>query len=212
MLNYGEEIAYWYLRLNGFFSIENFVIHPSENVDDPSDVDIIAVRFPFVYEEVGGQPNDWDTQFFKSFVPDLPIGLLCEVKTGRNVDVDNLFKPQNVSYAVGRFGFTPHNTTPNYTELVSSVEQKAHTVRSDYQIAKVLFSKKDGLKKNDRFFHFPLSHLIRFLKGRFRKYPKEKYKERMFFSSNMIQYMIDTIDFDSDNNKQGYDENRKTNW
>lgn len=193
MLNYGEEIAYWYLRFNGFFPFQNFVIHRSENVDDPSDVDIIAVRFPHVYEEVGGKPVDWDTQFFKSFVPDLPIGLLCEVKTGRNVDVDSLFKPENVSYAVGRFGFTPHISTPYYTELVSSVEQKANTVRSNFQIAKVLFSKKDGLKNNDRFFHFPLSHLKKFLQDRIRKYQREKYQDRMYFPSNMMQYMIDTI-------------------
>ena len=27
-MNYGETLAYWYLRLNGFFLLRNFVLHP----------------------------------------------------------------------------------------------------------------------------------------------------------------------------------------
>jgi hypothetical protein len=27
-MNYGETLAYWYLRLNGFFLLQNFVLHP----------------------------------------------------------------------------------------------------------------------------------------------------------------------------------------
>ncbi len=27
-MNYGETLAYWYLRLNGFFPLRNFVLHP----------------------------------------------------------------------------------------------------------------------------------------------------------------------------------------
>lgn len=26
-MNYGETLAYWYLRLNGFFLLNNFVVH-----------------------------------------------------------------------------------------------------------------------------------------------------------------------------------------
>lgn len=184
MSNYGEGIAYWYLRLNGFFPIENFVVHRSRNVDYSSDVDIIAVRLPFVYEEIGGQPYDWDKSFFEPFVPNLPIGILCEVKTG-DFNVNDVFKHQNVSYAIGRFGFTP-----DFTKLVSSVDQKDLTIVSpQFQIAKVLFSNKDRLQ-NDRFFHFPISHIQNFLQEHIRKYPKEKYQDRMFFPSDLMQYII----------------------
>lgn len=31
-MNYGEDAVYWYLRLNGFFSVTNFVLHPTEVV------------------------------------------------------------------------------------------------------------------------------------------------------------------------------------
>ncbi len=28
-MNYAETLAYWYLRLNGFFPLKNFVLHSS---------------------------------------------------------------------------------------------------------------------------------------------------------------------------------------
>jgi hypothetical protein len=42
-----EKLVYWYLRLNGFLTIENFVVHPDQSREQRTDVDIIGVRFPF---------------------------------------------------------------------------------------------------------------------------------------------------------------------
>ena len=55
-MNYGETLAYWYLRLNGFIPMRNFVLHPSVNATDKNsaDSDLLAVRFLHVYEEIGG--------------------------------------------------------------------------------------------------------------------------------------------------------------
>jgi hypothetical protein len=195
MLNYGEEIAYWYLRLNGFFMIENFVIHRSGNGNYRSDIDIIAVRFPYVIEKIGGQPSDWDASFFEKFNKNKIIGLICEVKTGHltTTDIHELFNSQNVSDAVGRFGFTS-----DYKKCVESVQENRLTdVNPRFQIAKVLFSNNEQIE-NNRFFHFPLSHLIKFLQNRSRKYRKEKYRSRMFFPSILMQYIFETTDSDSD--------------
>lgn len=78
MRNYGEELAYWYLRLNGFFTINNFVLHHNRE-GRTSDADILAVRFPYVYEEVGGRDEDWDDQLVGRFNKDKIVGLICEV-------------------------------------------------------------------------------------------------------------------------------------
>lgn len=51
---------YWYFRLNGFFPLNNFVIHRTEKTNYTSDTDKFAIRPPFVLEEVGGQSDDWD--------------------------------------------------------------------------------------------------------------------------------------------------------
>lgn len=45
-----EKLAYWYLRLNGFLTITNFVIHPDLGRGQRTDVDILGCRFPFRQE------------------------------------------------------------------------------------------------------------------------------------------------------------------
>jgi len=42
-----EELAYWYLRLNGFLTINGFVVHPDQGRRQRTEVDFIAARFPF---------------------------------------------------------------------------------------------------------------------------------------------------------------------
>ena len=186
MPNNGERIVYWYLRLNGFFPLENFVIHRTQDIKYPSDVDVIAVRFPYVFEEVGGRPDDWDRTLFDLFDPTLPIGLLSEVKTGR-VNIREIFRPHNISYAVGRFGFVE-----DPSGLSEPVSQNAYFVEpGKFQIAKILFSNRDHVQ-SDQFFHISLTHARSFLQNRIRKYPKEKFQDRLHFNSDLIQDLIDT--------------------
>jgi hypothetical protein len=42
-----EEIAYWFFRLNGCTTITNFVVHPDRRGSQRTDVDVLAVRFPY---------------------------------------------------------------------------------------------------------------------------------------------------------------------
>jgi hypothetical protein len=91
-MNFGETLAYWYLRLNGFFPLKDFVLHRPHNPDDTedyliertSDADLLAVRFPHVIENIGGQYEDWDHQNFGDMdfpLDDKIICLLVQVKT-----------------------------------------------------------------------------------------------------------------------------------
>jgi len=40
-----ERLAYWYFRLNGFLTTENFIVHPDFGRDQRTDADLLAVRF-----------------------------------------------------------------------------------------------------------------------------------------------------------------------
>jgi hypothetical protein len=53
-----EKLAYWYFRLNGFFPIENFVVHPTRHGGQRTDADLLAVRFPYRAERLFDDPND----------------------------------------------------------------------------------------------------------------------------------------------------------
>lgn len=186
MANYAEEIVYWYLRWNGFFLVDNLVIHRSEVTDYPSDIDVLALRLPYVYEPIGGRTEDWDESLFASFKPNLSIGLICEAKSGR-YDVDKLFSKQNISYVVGRFGFVS-----DHESLSKPVRQHAVTIFDDrFQIGKLLFSYSDGDFAGQPFLHIQIGHCEDFIIGRIRKYPREKYADRMLFPSEALQGMIE---------------------
>jgi hypothetical protein len=40
-----ERLAYWYFRLNGFLTTENFIVHPDQGAEQRTDADLFAVRF-----------------------------------------------------------------------------------------------------------------------------------------------------------------------
>lgn len=40
-----ERLAYWYFRLNGFLTTENFIVHPDSGRNQRTDADLLAVRF-----------------------------------------------------------------------------------------------------------------------------------------------------------------------
>ena len=76
-----ESLAYWYLRLNGFLTIRNFIVHAEwrrEGVG--TDADIVGARFPFRCEMVR-RPLVDDEGFCTD---DRRLSLvIAEVKTGQ---------------------------------------------------------------------------------------------------------------------------------
>jgi hypothetical protein len=59
-------LARWYLRLNGFSTMTNFIVHPeSPRASQQTDVDIWGVRFPFRLEF--GNSNDHDEPEFREW-------------------------------------------------------------------------------------------------------------------------------------------------
>jgi len=70
-----EELANWYLRLNGFLTIPNFILHPSTRGGQRTDFDVIGVRFPHrrEFDQVHDEPEFRKRQ---------PYFIFAEVKTG----------------------------------------------------------------------------------------------------------------------------------
>lgn len=78
-----DSVAEWFLRLNGFFTILNFVVHPiepNEGAQQRTDADILGVRFPNRREIVGSEVLP-DHPAFQASARTLLV--IAEVKAGR---------------------------------------------------------------------------------------------------------------------------------
>ncbi|MDD2587081.1 MAG: hypothetical protein PHT79_07650 [Syntrophomonadaceae bacterium] len=185
MKNYGEELAYWYFRLNGFFPLTNFVTHKSQKRDKASNVDVLAIRFPYVYENIGGKQEDWDSKLSSLDIQTKVVGVICEVKTRFEGSVDKLFKGENLQQSVERLGFV--EKTEAY-EIAKQLETKKEVNKGEMKIAKILLSDREI--ENEHFYSISINSIIRFIKARISKYPNYKNSDRMFFESPLLQYLI----------------------
>jgi hypothetical protein len=184
MPNYAEEYVYWFLRLNGFFPLKNFVLHKNSQLEHTSDCDLLAVRPPFVYERIGGEPDDWYPLIREYSHPNVTLGVICEVKSGRYAQ-DELFKKDHIEYALGRLGLT--------VELEKSAatlrDRASIDLESNCRVLKLLVAQK--CPKRQDMICLTLDEIYGFLKQRIEKYPKEKYRDRTFFHSDVFQTIID---------------------
>ncbi len=184
-MNYGEELAYWYLRLNGFFLLSNFVVHRSDGVRYTSDIDVFAIRPPYVFEPVGGQPDDWDKNLASELKFGRLIGVICEVKTGV-FDKTKLFQQKHLQYAVGRLGLVDPAQVPSVVAALN--ETPLLDINNTITLCKLLICSQE--EKSKAYITRTLATAEDFLAERVRRFPQEKYADRMFFSSQLFQFVI----------------------
>lgn len=166
-----EKLAYWYFRLNGFLSIENFVIHPDWKSEQRTDIDLVAVRFPY-RNELPENPMKDDTRII--LAPDKIRIVLAEVKAGLcNLNDSWLDRKKNnmkqILYAIGPF------------ENVDAVSEKLYD-HGWYENQNFVFSLFClGQRKNPiRLTQFPKmpqltwDEVLSFIHERFRQYKDQK--------------------------------------
>lgn len=195
MLNSSEECSYWYLRLNGFFLLDNFVIHKSKNIQYSADVDLIGVRTPFVFEEIGGHQDDWDNNLFKQFDSTATIGIICQVKGGAIGD-GQLFGEPYLSYSVKRIGLTANIDAIISQFKNSPIATITNELGNNCQFAKLLIT-RDKPTTNINYLLLYLNDIYSFIRQRIKNYPKEKYRDRNFFSSIALQTLIEINELDN---------------
>ncbi|WP_439875414.1 hypothetical protein ACSLGG_06665 [Bacillus mycoides] len=184
MKNYGEELAYWYLRLNGFFVLDNFVYHQTQH-NRNGDADLLAVRLPYVKEEIGGNTYDWDKKLF-SYLDEYEIaGVLCEVKTGPRANPSSAFEKHKLRYALNRIGFS----NPDIEEMLSKHENYCVLESNGKKFLKLVVSEYE-IKSTRDCLTFSLKYIEDFIYNRIEVYRCQKYNARHFFPSSLLQYMM----------------------
>jgi hypothetical protein len=73
-----EDVAYWYLRLNGFLLLENFIVHGDRSNDQRTEIDLLGVRFRYRQEHLA-QPMKDDDRIISE---DRTVVVFCDAKKG----------------------------------------------------------------------------------------------------------------------------------
>lgn len=206
MVNFAETLAYWYLRLNGFFPLTNFVLHRRGGIPRSADSDILAVRFPFVYEEIGGTPEDWDQETFQRLQLNINsklIGLIVEVKSGYQNNEQNLidginraFHEDRLKYALGRFGFLHRDYIDEITQHLLQ-KPKYAVPETDLVVGKLLVSDyQPDPNRTPPCMWIETKCIAHFVRHRMACYIDDKYADRMYFPSDLLQFIIWSFKFD----------------
>lgn len=105
-----EKVAYWYFRLNGFFQMESFIIHPTNaNHGQRTDADLIGVRFPFRAERFFDDPGKpmLDDEKLLQLSPGYTEVIIVEVKTNEPCTLNGPWtreEQQNVQRVLAAIG------------------------------------------------------------------------------------------------------------
>lgn len=186
-MNYGETLAHWYLRLNGFFPLRDFVLHRGEGARRTRDCDLLALRFPHVFEEVGGQVSDWDRARFEGWGLSLerPLVLVVQVKTGREGTDDGAFNRPFLLQALRRTGLW---TSQAAEACATAMEGAATHDTAEAQVAKLLVASYPR-RSEERYRMLSLSEALAFIRARFQTYREAKQADRLFFPDDLIQFL-----------------------
>lgn len=198
-MNFGETLAYWYLRFNGFFPLVNFVLHRDvPGIRSFADCDILAIRHPHTFEQIGGQEQDWDNARFANWGLDLQhstIGLIVEVKTGKNTqrsreNIRLSFGVPRLIYSIHRLGFWDEDEAPPIAELLHT-RSTYYDGNRNLMVGKLLISTNPPrLESIPPCLMVGMREIQDFILGRIESYSQAKEEARLRFPSDLMQYII----------------------
>ncbi|QGW28897.1 hypothetical protein [Phnomibacter ginsenosidimutans] len=186
MKNFAEEIAYLYFRLNGFFLLDNYVSHKSENNDrGHADNDLIGIRTKHVTEIVGLKEIEDTDEIIRDFMKGSKmLGLICEIKGGEN-RISSL-SDSKLKSCIKRLGLLD---SEEEQKAISVLKKKEIFSNEEITIIKIFASTARNQSNLDGWYKIELDHMISFLKDRIQRYP-EKQKGWNHNSSSMLQYLL----------------------
>jgi hypothetical protein len=176
--------------------LQNFVLHRSREGEQSSregeqkgtaDSDLLAIRFPHVYEEIGGKEQDWDRGRFSSWGMEIDkdnLAFIIEVKSGSNVsknDMKDAFSRERLRKAIYRFGIFPKSRVPSITAKLQNEKQ----IKVDSWLVAKLAVTEEGVA--GPWLNLLLYEADQFIQNRISL--SSKYRDRVYFPNALIQYL-----------------------
>lgn len=175
-----EKVAYWYFRLNGFFQIENFVVHPGRRGSQRTDADLLAVRFPYRAERLFDDPSDImdDDMECLALSGDLIDVVIVEVKTNQPCALNGPWTQQdeqNVHRVLAAIGCLP----PELVEPAAVDVYRAGIHRADLglciRLVAVGANRSDNLEERyPEVVQLVWEEMLAFIWDRFHRYRQQK--------------------------------------
>jgi hypothetical protein len=168
-----EQLAYWYLRLNGFLIIQNFIVHPDSGSDQHTDADVLGVRFPY-RAELEADPMVDDVPFSK--VADKPFIILAEVKKS-DCNLNGPWKDRqkkNLQRVLRAIGALPKCDIETAAEAIYTSGTFSN---SAYHLSLACFGEAMNSNISEDYPNVPQvlwDNVLAFIYKRFRAYPDQK--------------------------------------
>lgn len=170
-----ETVAYWYLRLNGFLLLKNFLVHGDRSGYTRTDIDHLGVRFKHRCEHLRDpmKDDDWIEQ------KDSTIVVFCEVKRGADGFNDAWFSKDRkmMESFLALVGLIPQGTEAWQNAVVDLYEHGAAQVFPEQIITLLLINEDpEGIVSDipPRAKNISLSHALEFIHRRFDRYSSIK--------------------------------------
>lgn len=180
-----EVVAYWYFRLNGFFTFQNFILHPDRGTRQHTDADILGIRFPH-RAELCRNPMTDDKMFTR--IADVPFIVMAEVKKGRCSLNDAWTKPEskNIQRVLRAIGAIPVAAM----EAVSSqIYDQGYYRDASYYISLCCIGDEIDSDVQKRYPEIPQitwNDALRFIFSRFRIYRSQKGEHEQWDDSGHV--------------------------
>ncbi len=170
-----EELVEWYLRLNGYFIIPNFILHPLMPCrSQRTEIDLLGVRFPYQTEVVCDSegkrlPMENDEKLIDNRFVDCLIVSVKGIKS--EVEINRKIKEfQNLKDVIKRFGFV--GSEENIADVAKELLREKKAVRDQFQIRFLGIAGK--FNKYSKTKQIIFKEIIEFILTRFRAYNSYK--------------------------------------
>lgn len=166
MVNKFEQLTLWYLRLNGYFTVPNFILHPDTPGSERTDADILGVRFPYSREVAGVEMKRDDSLVRQDDKTDF---IIAEVKRG----VCRLNGPwtdpklENMQYVLKWMGMVSKSEVHKVAEDLYTNQV---CEREEWGLRLVCFGNRKSRRLHRNVLQFTHEEVVQFISDRFREH------------------------------------------
>jgi len=152
MENNYEKFVRWYLRFNGYLTVENFVVHEPQNgrVPEGTEFDTLAVRFPNSREQIQekliqNDPHLGDNEVSRDKLIDFVI---AEVKSGKRNHLNDIWHPEGGDQRTNRVAYLLRwlgslTTEAEIAEVAGQLQKNLRARHGSFLFRIVYFSREN---------------------------------------------------------------------